>query len=108
MVPLTPSPEWDWERVKDFCRAFAELMVDEAPDRYVAHVKIADRRGKILVDWLRNGMGNTAIGSYCPRARPGAPVATPLSWDEVTPDLDPAVFTVRTIPDRLARRKRDP
>ena len=108
VVPLTPSPEWDWERVKDFCRAFAELMVDEAPERYVAHVKIADRRNKILVDWLRNGMGNTAIGSYCPRARSAAPVATPLDWHEVTPRLDPAAFTIRTMPDRLARGKREP
>ena len=79
----TPSPDWDWERVKNFCRAFAELMVAEAPERYVAHVKIADRHGRILIDWLRNAIGNTAIGSFCPRARPGAMVATPLAWDEV-------------------------
>ena len=71
VVPLTPSPDWDWERVKNFCRAFAELMVAEEPDRYVAHVKIADRHGRILIDWLRNAIGNTAIGSFCPRARPG-------------------------------------
>lgn len=59
------------------------------------------------VAWLSEIMGNTAIGTYCPRARPGAPVATPIAWDEVKPDLDPAAFTLRTIPDRLARRKHD-
>ena len=89
VVPLTPSPDWDWERVKKFCRAFAELMVAEEPDRYVAHVKIADRHGRILIDWLRNAIGNTAIGLFCPRARPGAMVATPLAWDEVNAKLDP-------------------
>ena len=108
VVPLTPSPDWDWERVKTFCRAFAELMVAEEPDRYVAHVKIADRHGRILIDWLRNAIGNTAIGSFCPRARPGAMVATPLAWDEVTPKLDPARFTLRTVPERLARLSRIP
>ena len=62
----------------------------EAPERYVAHVKIADRHGRILIDWLRNAIGNKAIGSFCPRARTGAMVATPLAWDEVNPKLDPA------------------
>ena len=108
VVPLTPSPEWDWERVKAFTRAFAELMTEEAPDRYLAHLKLADRSGRVLVDWLRNGMGNTAIASFCPRARPGATVATPLFWDEVTPRLDPAAFTIRTVPERIAAQKRDP
>lgn len=82
-------------------------MTDEAPDRYLVHLKIADRRGRVLVDWLRSGMGNPAIGSYCPRPRPSAPVATPLAWDGVIPDLDPAAFTLRTIRNPLARRKRD-
>ncbi len=51
---------------------------------------------------------NRAIGSYCPRARPGATAATPLAWREVTPQLDPAGFTIKTIPERLDRPKRDP
>jgi DNA primase len=55
-----------------------------------------------LIDWLRNAIGNTAIGSFCPRARPGAIVATPLAWDEVNAELDPARFTLRTVPERLA------
>ena len=79
LVPLTPPPEWDWEWVKTFCRAFAELMSDEAPDRYLAHLKIADRRGRVLVDWLRNGMGNTGKsqpGSRSGRLRTRIPVAS--------------------------------
>ena len=106
VVPLRPEATWD--TAKPFCRAFAETMAEEAPDRYVAHVKIADRKGKILVDWLRNGLGATAVASFCPRARPGAGVATPLAWSEVGPKLDPAAFTVRTVPQRLARQKKDP
>ena len=106
VVPL--RPEADWEVVKPFCRAFAETMAADEPAKYLAHLKIADRGGRILVDWLRNGLGATAVSSYCPRARPGAGVATPLAWSEVKPGLDPAAFTVLTIPKLLARRTRDP
>jgi len=56
---------------------FAETMVQDAPQRFLAHTKIADRRGRILVDWLRNGLGATAVASYCPRARPGAVTLPP-------------------------------
>ncbi len=106
VAPLAPSAGWDHAR--RFCRTFAEAMEVERPERYVAHVKIADRRGRILVDWLRNAAGATAVASFSPRARPGATVATPLSWAEVTAELRPAAFTVRTVPARLAGLKADP
>jgi len=106
VVPLRPDAGWD--RAKPFCRAFAETMAQDAPQRFLANTKIADRRGRILVDWLRNGLGATAVASYSPRARPGAGVATPLAWSEVKPKLDPAAFTVLTVPKRLAKLKQDP
>ena len=106
VVPLRSDAGWD--RAKPFCRAFAETMAQDAPQRFLAHTKIADRSGRILVDWLRNGLGATAVASYCPRARPGAGVATPLAWSEVKPKLDPAAFTVLTVPKRLAKLKQDP
>jgi len=98
------DPVLGWEDVKPFCRAFAEMMSEESPDRYLPTMKKIDRRGRILIDWLRNGLGATAVASFCPRARPGATVATPLDWDEVTPRLDPAVYTLRSVPERLARQ----
>ena len=106
VVPL--APEVDWSVVKPFCRAFAERMAAEEPTRFLAHLKIADRKGRILMDWLRNGLGATAIGSFSPRARPGATVATPVTWREVTARLDPAAFTVLTVPARLAKLRADP
>jgi bifunctional non-homologous end joining protein LigD len=102
------KPEADWERAKPFCRTLAEDMARDAPDRFLSTVRKDDRQGRILIDWLRNGLGSTAVASFCPRARPGAGVATPLAWDEVTRSLDPSAFTLRTVPERLAKQRRDP
>jgi bifunctional non-homologous end joining protein LigD len=56
------------------------------------------------VDWLRNGLGSTAVASFCPRARAGAPVAMPVAWRDVSPKLDPGRFTIATVPSLLARQ----
>lgn len=106
VAPLVPGPDWD--TVRAWCRSFAEAMEREFPDRYVASVPKAKRTGKILVDWLRNGLGSTAVASFSPRARNGTTVATPLTWREVTPKLDPASFTIASVPKRIARQKSDP
>jgi bifunctional non-homologous end joining protein LigD len=106
VVPLLPEQPWD--PVRAWCKSFAEQASDANPEKYLARVKIADRRGRILIDWLRNGLGSTAVASFCPRARPGAGVATPLAWKEVTPKLDLQAFTLQTVPERLLRLKADP
>jgi bifunctional non-homologous end joining protein LigD len=106
VVPIAPRA--DWEQTKAFCRTFAEAMSQEEPHRFLPTLSKAERRGRILIDYLRNGLGNTAIGSFCPRARPGATVAMPLAWEEVKPGLDPAAFTIRTVPGLLRKWKHDP
>ena len=106
VAPLTPKADWTVARA--WCRAFAEAMERDAPDHYVASVSKKKREGRILVDWLRNGLGSTAVASFCPRARPGAGVATPLEWKEVSARLDPAKHTLKTVPARLAAQKSDP
>jgi bifunctional non-homologous end joining protein LigD len=106
VAPLRPEQPWD--TIRAFCRNFAEALSQSNPEKYLAHVKIADRSGRILIDWLRNGLGSTAVASFCPRARPGAGVATPLAWSEVTPKLDLQAFTLKTVPTRLAKQKIDP
>jgi bifunctional non-homologous end joining protein LigD len=106
VVPLDGRA--DWEAVRDFARALAQRMEAEAPERFVSTVPKAKRQGRILVDWLRNGPGATAICSYCPRARSNATVATPLAWREVNTKLDPQAFTIASLPGRVARQKQDP
>jgi bifunctional non-homologous end joining protein LigD len=106
VVPLEPAA--DWSVVKPFCRAFAETLSQQQPERFLSTVKKADRKGRILIDWLRNGLGATAVASFSPRAREGATVATPITWAEVNRRLDPRNFTLRTVPNRLARQSNDP
>ena len=97
------STGMDWNAVRAWCRGFAESMERDAPELYVSSTRKTRRTGRILIDWLRNGLGSTAVASYSPRARPGATVATPLSWREVTPKLDIRAFTIRTVPDRMSK-----
>src|SRR5262249_34554581 len=78
VVPLKPGHSWDEHRA--FAEAMARLMAEQEPERYVATISKAKRRGKIFIDFLRNQRGATAIAPYSTRARPGAFVALPVSW----------------------------
>lgn len=97
-----------WERLKRFARAVAEAMVAGDPHRYTATAAKAERGGKIFVDWLRNARGATAVASYSARARPGAPVATPVGWDELATLAGAAAYTVANLRPRLAALPEDP
>jgi bifunctional non-homologous end joining protein LigD len=81
VVPLTPGHSW--EAHKDFSKRFAEAMSASEPDRFVATISKAKRKDKILIDTLRNQRGSTAVMPYSARARPGAPVAAPITWEEL-------------------------
>ncbi|KYG04564.1 DNA ligase D [Sorangium cellulosum] len=100
VVPIEARRRWD--EVKPFTKAVADALVRFDPARYIATLSKAKRTGKVFVDYLRNGRGATAVAPYSTRARPGAAVATPLSWDELDAPLDPASFTIETVPQRLA------
>jgi bifunctional non-homologous end joining protein LigD len=105
-VPLTPKLGWD--AVKEFAKWVAERFVKAYPDRFTSNMAKRARTGRIFIDYLRNGRGATAIGAYSARARPGATVATPLSWEEVEKGVKPDTFTVATVPARLNKLKSDP
>jgi bifunctional non-homologous end joining protein LigD len=83
------------------------MLEAEAPDRYVANMSKAKRKGRIFVDYLRNERGSTAIAPYSSRARDNAPVAAPISWKEAESVKAANVFDVRSMPER-ARKVSDP
>ncbi|MGE5270799.1 MAG: DNA ligase D [Thiohalocapsa sp.] len=106
VVPVTPKLEW--EAIKEFSKWVSERFAAAYPDRFTTNMAKRARTGRIFLDYLRNGRGATAIGAYSARARAGAPVATPLFWDEVEEGVRPDAFTVETVPDRLKQLKSDP
>ena len=83
VVPLNASQSWD--EIKSFAKGVAAKLAENEPDRFVATMSKAKRKGRIFIDWLRNERGSTAIAPYSPRAKPIASVATPVSWTELSP-----------------------
>ena len=94
-----------WSEVKQFAGVFANEMVGAAPQAYVATMTKAKRTGKIFIDYFRNDYTATAIADYAVRARPGAPVAVPLSWDELGGLESASAFTMKDVLERLKTRK---
>jgi bifunctional non-homologous end joining protein LigD len=106
VVPLAPVA--DWNECLAFARAFADAAVRAAPDVFTSQFVKAGRERKILIDYLRNNRTNTSISAYSTRAKPDATVSVPIAWRELSPDHRPDRFTIRTVPQRLARMRTDP
>jgi bifunctional non-homologous end joining protein LigD len=106
VVPF--SRRASWQQLKEFAKGVAESMTAASPDRYIATMSKAKRRGKIFIDYLRNQRGATAVASYSTRSRPGAPVATPLAWDELSSRTKPDMYRVTNLPKRLESLRDDP
>lgn len=98
----------DWGMVKGFAKAVADAMAAEHPRNFTANASKAKRKGKIYIDYLRNGRGATAIASYSLRARPNFPVATPIFWDELRGLPGGGAFDRVSILPRLAKLSQDP
>lgn len=106
VAPLKPVASW--QDVKEFTKSIADDMASDSPDKYVSTITKSKRIGHILVDYLRNQRGSTAIAPYATRARAGAPVSMPLAWDELGPSIGPAHFTVNNASSRLGNATPDP
>lgn len=101
-VPLDRSA--DFSTVKAVARRVSELLVAREPDRLTTEVRKKKRSGRVFIDYLRNEYAQTAVAPYSLRARPGAPVATPLAWDELSRDgMGPRRYTLRNLSRRLAQ-----
>jgi bifunctional non-homologous end joining protein LigD len=102
------KPKADWQAAKAFTKAIADSMASDSPDRFVSTITKSKRAGKILVDYLRNQRGATAVAAYCPRARAGAPVSMPLAWEELNTISGADHFTIENAPRRLNALPQDP
>ena len=97
VVPFSPVVSWDM--FHDFAKRVAEVMEQKWPNRYTSNIRKSKRSDKIFIDWIRNGRGATSIAPYSIRARKGAKVSMPLTWDE----LDTVAPDGVDMPDALAR-----
>jgi bifunctional non-homologous end joining protein LigD len=104
VVPV--EPRYDFERARAFARALAEVVATRDPAHLTTEVRKAKRGGRVFLDTARNGYAQTFVAPYSVRPRAGAPVATPLDWDELG-RIDPRAYTVRNVRRRLAQ-KEDP
>jgi bifunctional non-homologous end joining protein LigD len=98
----------DWDAFKAWSKAFADRLAEDEPKKYTANMAKSARKNRIFVDYLRNGRNATFIAPYSPRARQGAPVSLPITWEELAAGVDPAAWTILTVPPRLAKLKTDP
>lgn len=98
LVPV--ERRYDAATTRAFGLATARACVSRHPDELTVAMRKVDRGPRLLLDWSRNSPGQMMVAAWSPRATPAATVSTPLAWDEVTDDLDPAAFTLRTAPAR--------
>jgi bifunctional non-homologous end joining protein LigD len=101
LVPLDRRTDFDTSRA--FARRVADLLATRHPDRLTTAARKDKRGERLYLDIQRNAYAQTSVAPYAVRARPHAPVATPLDWDELDDrDLGPRRWTLRTLPRRLA------
>jgi bifunctional non-homologous end joining protein LigD len=106
VVPLTPR--LDYKSVKAFSQAFVRHMAKTIPDRFSATSGAANRIGKVYVDYLRNGKGQTTATAFSARARPGMGVSMPISWEQLSELKSGAHWTVQTAREYLSFQTLDP
>jgi bifunctional non-homologous end joining protein LigD len=104
VVPFTPRG--DWPEVRHFAEAFCTILAQAHPQRFTLETRKDRRHGRIFLDYLRNQRTSTAIMPYSARARPGAPVAAPVEWDELGGIETPQHFTVSDTPQLIKRARR--
>jgi len=100
-ILLPMGQRYSDEETRAFAKLIAVLVVDQAPEISTIARPIHQRGGKVYVDFGQNGRGNTIVAPYSLRPLPGAPASCPLLWEEVNARLDPARFTMKTLPKRF-------
>ncbi len=102
VVPL--KREQDFDAVREFATDVAKVLVQRNQENYTLEQRKAKRKGRIFLDMLRNAYGATSVAPYSVRALPGAPVATPITWEELQDGAEPRDWTLESIPRRLGQK----
>ncbi len=100
VVPI--RPELDFDDVREFARAIADLAAERHPERLTTQVRKDKRGGRLFLDILRNAYAQHAVAPYSVRPLPGAPVAIPLTWEELEETDSSRTWSVRNLGDRPA------
>jgi bifunctional non-homologous end joining protein LigD len=103
-IYIPVEPRYDFEQTKAFAELIARMLAQKHPETFTVPRAVAARtKGLVYFDWVQNGRGKTISAPYVVRPKPGAPVATPLTWDEVKSGLDPGQFHLRNAVARFQK-----
>lgn len=101
VVPI--KRECSFDEVREFARAVGKRVVEKKPQKYTLNPRKTARKGKLFIDYLRNGYAQTTVAPYAVRALDGAPIATPLIWRELTSKLTAQSYRMKNIKRRLSK-----
>jgi bifunctional non-homologous end joining protein LigD len=102
------EPRYTYEQAKMFSELVAGVVLKRAPESATLIREHTARKGRAYIDYMQLGYGKTIAAPFAVRPVNGAPVSTPLTWDELQPELDPVAFNIKTVPERMQRLKADP
>jgi bifunctional non-homologous end joining protein LigD len=101
-IPI--EPDYSYEQARIFAEVIARMLARDRPDLFTTPRAVEKReKNRVYFDYLQIGESKTISAPYVARAYPGAPVSTPLAWDEVKPGLHPSQFNIGNVPERFAR-----
>jgi len=103
MVPLRERMTHDVAHRRS--RTIAEQLARTDPERFTVSASLSSRPGRLFIDYLRNGRGTTAVGTYSPRARPGHPIAAPVTWKDIESGIRPDAYTLIRLPSTNAKSR---
>jgi bifunctional non-homologous end joining protein LigD len=102
------APKYTYDQAKMFSELVAQVVVNRLPKIATINRNPRSRNGRVYIDYLQLGHGKTIAAPFSVRPMPRAPVSAPMTWRELKPSLDPAVYNIETVPPRMSRMKRDP
>src|SRR5436309_5388883 len=95
------EPKWEFQKAFEAAKAVAQPFVDSHPSSLTLQIKKEHRKGRVLLDIYRNRQSQTIVSAYSVRGLPGAPVSTPLQWEELNSLESPKAFDLRNVPQRV-------